>query len=73
MNSEPQPPFLWEGDPVPIAWEARWTLGPVWTLKQEKNLVPTGIRTQDHRTLGLVAILTAPSWFLPLNYAGPRK
>jgi hypothetical protein len=34
-----------ERGPVPIAQEAGWTPGPVWTVAE--NLAPTGIGTAD--------------------------
>jgi hypothetical protein len=36
-------------DPVPIAQEAGWTPGPVWTGAE--NLAPTGIRSPDRPAL----------------------
>jgi hypothetical protein len=44
--SAPRPGRFTPGkEPVPIAQEAWWASGPVWTCA--KNLVPTGIRSQD--------------------------
>ena len=40
------PPYLWEGDPVPIMYEAGWAPRPVWTGAE--NLAPPGF---DPRTV----------------------
>jgi len=41
----PRPLFTPAKDPVPIAQEAEWAPGSVWT--GAKNLVPTDIRSPD--------------------------
>jgi len=44
--STPRPSRFTPGkDPVPIAQEAGWAPGPVWTGAE--NLAPTGIRSPD--------------------------
>ena len=47
MRGQPHAPAaLYPGkDPVPIAQEAGWAPGPVWTVAE--NLAPTGIRSPD--------------------------
>ena len=46
VSVTPRPLFTSEKDPVPIAQEAGWDPGPVWTGAE--NLTPTGIRFADH-------------------------
>jgi len=41
----PRPLFTPGKEPVPIAQEAGWAPGPVWTGAE--NLAPTGIRSPD--------------------------
>jgi len=46
MGATPRPGrFASEKDPVPVAQEAGWAPGPVWT--GAKNFAPTGIRSPD--------------------------
>jgi hypothetical protein len=40
-----RPLYRRERDPVPIAQQAGWAPGPVWTGAE--NLAPTGIRSPD--------------------------
>jgi len=47
VSVKPRPLFTPEKDPVPIAQEAEWTPGPVWTGAE--NLVLTGIRSRDRQ------------------------
>ena len=59
----PQPLFTPGKYPVPIAQEAGWAPGPVWTGAE--NLAPTGIRSLD---------LPARSQSLyRLSYPGPNR
>jgi hypothetical protein len=51
-----RPQFNPEKDPVPIAQEAGWDLGPVWTGAE--NLAHTGIRSPDRPVRSSVAIPT---------------
>ena len=47
--SAPRPGRFTPGkDPVPIAQEAGWAAGPVWTGAE--NLAPTGIRSPGDKT-----------------------
>jgi hypothetical protein len=40
VNTTPRPLYLWEGVPVPIAEEAGWAPGPVWTgVKNIKSCI----------------------------------
>jgi hypothetical protein len=45
VSISPQPYFTPGKDPVPIAQEAGWAPGPVWTGGKSR---PTGIRSPDH-------------------------
>jgi hypothetical protein len=45
VSVTPRPIFTPRKDTVPIAQEAVWALGPVWTGAE--NLAPTGIRSPD--------------------------
>jgi len=45
VNATPRPLFVPGKEPVPIVQEAGWAPGTVWT--DEKNIVPTGIRSPD--------------------------
>ena len=51
-------------DPVPIAQEAGWALGPVWTGAE--NIAPTGIRSPDRPARGNQSLY----W---LSYPGPQS
>ena len=44
-SAVPRPLYPQKRDPVPIAQEAGWALGPVWMGPE--NLTPTGVRTPD--------------------------
>jgi len=44
FSSTPRPFFTPRKDPVPIAQEAGWATGPVWTGGKSR---PTGIRSPD--------------------------
>jgi len=48
VRATPQLPCTWKRDPVAIVQEAKWAPGLVWTGVE--NLVPTGVRSLDHRT-----------------------
>jgi hypothetical protein len=48
INITLRPIFNHVKDPVPIAQEAGWVAGPVWT--DAENLSPTGIRCPDRPT-----------------------
>ena len=52
----PRPLFTLGKDPVPIAQEAVWAPGPVWTGAE--NLALTGIRSPDRPARSSVAIPT---------------
>ena len=45
ITSRPPPLYSQEREPVPIAQEAGWDPGPIWTGAD--NLAPTGIRSPD--------------------------
>ena len=45
VNATPRPLYHRVTDPVPIAQEAGWAPGPVWTGAE--NLAATGIRSPD--------------------------
>ena len=62
VNATPRPLYPREGDPVPIAYEAGWAPGLVWTGVE--NLAPTGIRSPDR------AARSEPPY--RLSYRGPQ-
>jgi hypothetical protein len=58
----PRPLYPRERDPVPIAKEAGWAPGPVWTAAE--NLDPTRIRSPDRPAHG--------ESLYRLGYPGPQ-
>ena len=50
VSATPRPPYSLERDPVPIAQEAEWVSGPLWTGAD--NLVFSGIRSPDSLARG---------------------
>jgi hypothetical protein len=45
VNTTPRPPYLQEGDLVPVLEKAEWATSAVWT--GVKNLALIGIRSQE--------------------------
>jgi hypothetical protein len=50
ISAMPQPLYLQQRDPVPLALKTGWVLGLVWM--GPKNLTPTGIQTPDRPAHG---------------------
>jgi len=50
VSAMPQPLYLQQRDPVPLALKAGWVLELVWTGPE--NLTPTGVQTPDHSAHG---------------------